>query len=114
MLIPAHNEASGIAATLRAITPQLRSDACLVVADNCSDDAPRPSPVELGAEVIVREDTAQLRGKGYALEYGVRHLAADAPEVVIIIDADCVIGAGLWIGWCVAALRTRAPSRPCT
>ena len=91
--IPAHNEALGIAETLRAIIPQLqKEDRLVVVADNCSDDTATVA-CALGAEVIERDDPT-LRGKGYALEYGVRYLAADAPDVVIIIDADCVAEAG--------------------
>jgi glycosyltransferase involved in cell wall biosynthesis len=38
-LIPAHDEAKGILATLNDIKPQLRpTDRLLVVADNCTDD----------------------------------------------------------------------------
>ena len=28
-------------------------------------------------------------GKGYALDFGLKHLAANPPDIVIIIDADC-------------------------
>jgi hypothetical protein len=43
VLVPAHNEESGIAATLAALLPQLAAgDRLLVVADNCSDAPPRP------------------------------------------------------------------------
>ncbi len=93
VLMPAHNEASIIAATLRSVMPQLGpGDRLLVVADNCSDatgDIARAA----GALVIEREN-ATLRGKGYALDFGVRHLGADAPEIVIVVDADCELGAG--------------------
>ena len=38
VMIPAHNEEVGLAATLRTVMPQLgEGDRCLVVADNCSD-----------------------------------------------------------------------------
>jgi cellulose synthase/poly-beta-1,6-N-acetylglucosamine synthase-like glycosyltransferase len=43
--------------------------------------------------VIERSDTAR-RGKGYALAYGLDFLAADPPEVVVIMDADCAISPG--------------------
>jgi cellulose synthase/poly-beta-1,6-N-acetylglucosamine synthase-like glycosyltransferase len=46
-----------------------------------------------GAEVVERTDN-ERRGKGYALDFGVRHLRTDPPEVVIIIDADCLIAPG--------------------
>ena len=93
MLIPAHNEALGIA-WLRSATPAApQTTTVAVVADNCSDDTATVAR-ELGVDVIVRDDQ-ELRGKGYALEYGVRYLASDAPEVVVIVDADCIVESGL-------------------
>ena len=88
VLMPAHDEAAGIAASLGAVKGQLEpGDRLLVVADNCSDDTARVAAAA-GAEVAVRTD-AQRRGKGYALAFGVEQLAADPPEVVLILDADC-------------------------
>ncbi|MCX2888154.1 MULTISPECIES: glycosyltransferase family 2 protein [Pseudomonas] len=93
VLVPAHDEASIIQATLATITPQLlEGDRLLVVADNCSDNTAQLAR-ESGAEVVERYD-AQLRGKGYALDFGVRHLARQPPEVVIVVDADCQVGEG--------------------
>lgn len=93
VLMPAHDEAAGIAASLGTLTPQLEpADRLLVVADNCSDDTAQVAAAA-GAEVAVRTD-AQRRGKGYALAFGVEQLAADAPEVVLIVDADCVVQPG--------------------
>lgn len=90
ILVPAHDEACGIGRTLRSVIPQLQAhDRLLVVADNCTDDTAAIARRE-GAEVMVRED-ATLRGKGYALDFGVRHLAADPPVIVIIVDADCSV-----------------------
>ncbi|HEU4459255.1 MAG TPA: glycosyltransferase family 2 protein [Methylibium sp.] len=98
VLMPAHNEQAGIAATLASITPQLRpGDRLLVVADNCSDDTAAIARAA-GAEVSERHDT-QRRGKGYALDHGVRHLQADAPEIVVMLDADCIAHPG-----CIDAL----------
>ncbi|OYY92502.1 MAG: glycosyl transferase [Hydrogenophilales bacterium 28-61-23] len=88
VLIPAHNEAAVIAETLRPLLAQLvSSDRILVVADNCSDDTAKIA-ADKGAEVVERSDPDH-RGKGYALDFGIRHLAADPPETVIIVDADC-------------------------
>lgn len=88
VLIPAHNEASMIAGTLAAIRPQLLpGDRLLVVADNCSDDTAAVAETG-GAEVASRSDTDR-RGKGFALDFGVRRLAENPPDIVIIIDADC-------------------------
>ncbi|OUM22787.1 glycosyl transferase [Pseudomonas putida] len=93
VLVPAHDEAAIIRATLASITPQLLAgDRLLVVADNCTDDTARLAR-EAGAEVVERFDTV-LRGKGYALDFGVRHLAEQPPEVVIVVDADCQVGEG--------------------
>lgn len=93
VLIPAHEEALVIAATLRALVPQLvTGDRLLVVADNCTDNTAQIA-AETGAEVYQRSDQ-ERRGKGYALDFGVRQLEQKPPEVVLIIDADCVIDGG--------------------
>jgi cellulose synthase/poly-beta-1,6-N-acetylglucosamine synthase-like glycosyltransferase len=90
VLVPAHNEAFGIAATLHSIRAQLhQGDRLLVVADNCEDDTAAVAR-QHGAEVIERSD-ALLRGKGYALDAGVRHLAQAPCQVVIVVDADCLL-----------------------
>jgi cellulose synthase/poly-beta-1,6-N-acetylglucosamine synthase-like glycosyltransferase len=93
VLVPAHNEASVIAATLRSLAPELRSgDRVLVVADNCSDDTAGVAALA-GACVVERRD-AEHRGKNHALEFGVQQLASDPPEIVIIVDADCQVEPG--------------------
>jgi cellulose synthase/poly-beta-1,6-N-acetylglucosamine synthase-like glycosyltransferase len=93
VLIPAHNEAAGIEATLRCLQSQLRSgDRVLVVADNCSDDTAALAR-RAGAEVIERSHAVD-RGKGFALDFGVRHLSARPPAMVLIVDADCLLDAG--------------------
>jgi cellulose synthase/poly-beta-1,6-N-acetylglucosamine synthase-like glycosyltransferase len=91
VLIPAHNEGAGILPTIRDVQAQLGPrDGILVVADNCTDDTAEIVRAA-GVEVIVRADPAR-RGKGYALEFGVRHLGLDPPDVVVIMDADCRLG----------------------
>jgi cellulose synthase/poly-beta-1,6-N-acetylglucosamine synthase-like glycosyltransferase len=93
VLMPAHNEASIIATSLRSVMPQLADrDRMLVVADNCSDETQTIAESE-GAEVILRSDLVR-RGKGYALDFGVRHLEKDPPDVIVVIDADCQITPG--------------------
>ena len=93
VLVPAHDEALIISRTLRTIVPQMaRGDRLVVVADNCTDDTAALAATE-GAEVLVRGDLLR-RGKGYALDFGIRHLASDAPEIVLIIDADCRVRQG--------------------
>jgi glycosyltransferase involved in cell wall biosynthesis len=93
VVVPAHNEEEMIAGTLRAIAPQLvAGDRLIVVADNCSD-ATAAIATAAGATVIERVDQSH-RGKGYALDFGVRHLERNPPEAVLIIDADCEIAPG--------------------
>ena len=91
VLIPAHNEGSGILPTIRDVQAQLGpNDRILVVVDNCTDDTAAIVQAA-GVEVTVRADPAR-RGKGYALEFGVRHLGLSPPDVIVIMDADCRLG----------------------
>jgi cellulose synthase/poly-beta-1,6-N-acetylglucosamine synthase-like glycosyltransferase len=93
VLVPAHNESPGLLPTLANIQGQLLpADRLLVVADNCSDDTAALASGR-GAEVVERNDPTK-RGKGYALDWGVRHLGSNPPEIVIIIDADCRLAEG--------------------
>jgi cellulose synthase/poly-beta-1,6-N-acetylglucosamine synthase-like glycosyltransferase len=88
VLIPAHNEVNGIQGTLISVQAQLQPhDRVLVVADHCTDATAQIARAR-GAEVIERQNSPQ-RGKGYALAFGLEHLQADPPEVVVFIDADC-------------------------
>ena len=108
VLVPAHDEARGIGTTLVSIRRQLRQgDRLLVVADNCSDDTAALARAA-GAEVAERNDPAR-RGKGYALDHGLRELAARPPHVVVVVDADCDVGDG-----CIDQLARRcgATGRP--
>jgi len=88
VLVPAHNESTGLVPTLSDIKGQLNAaDRVLVVADNCTDDTAAVAAAA-GADVVARDDPNR-RGKGYALACGIRHLDADPPEMVIVLDADC-------------------------
>ena len=88
VLVPAHNESSGLQPTLADLKSQLRQgDRLVVVADNCTDDTAAIAK-QMGAEVTVRNDTTKI-GKGYALDWGVRFLSDQPPEIVMIVDADC-------------------------
>jgi cellulose synthase/poly-beta-1,6-N-acetylglucosamine synthase-like glycosyltransferase len=93
VLIPAHNESVGILPTIENVMTQLRfDDRLLVVADNCTDDTLIVATL-LGAEVVERNDPLRI-GKGYALDWGVKHLSADPPGILIILDADCCFSDG--------------------
>jgi cellulose synthase/poly-beta-1,6-N-acetylglucosamine synthase-like glycosyltransferase len=87
-LVPAHDEAAGIRSTIADIQKQMRScDRLLVVADNCADDTAAEARAA-GAEVIERNEPAK-RGKGFALDWGIRHLGADPRQITVVVDADC-------------------------
>jgi len=90
VIVPAHNESVGIIRTIKSILPQLKhNDQLIVIADNCSDDTANIAS-GLGAKVVIRKSET-LRGKGYALDFGLKYLEANPPQVVIMIDADCTI-----------------------
>lgn len=93
ILMPAHNEELVITKAIQSILPQLsNSKQLLVITDNCSDNTASIAK-ELGANVIERFDTTR-RGKGYALDFGLQFLKDNPPQVVLIIDADCIISSG--------------------
>jgi len=93
ILIPAHNEEGGISATLRSIAPQLgKQDRLIVVADNCTDGTRNVAEAE-GAEVVSRT-SLEKRCKGFALDFGLRYLRSNPPDIVIVVDADCHVAPG--------------------
>ena len=112
VLMPAHDEAGGIAAAIAAVRAQLGAgDRLLVVADNCSD-ATAAIARAAGAEVIERTD-AQRRGKGYALDHGVRWLESGQERtplgVVVVVDADCIVAPGALARLAQSCLATARP-----
>ena len=110
VLVPAHNEAGTLAATLARIRRQLRADdQLLVVADNCTDDTAAIAR-RCGAEVVERNDP-QHRGKGYALAAGVNRLRHRAPEVVLIVDADCNLEENAVDRLAAQVVHTRRPAQ---
>jgi cellulose synthase/poly-beta-1,6-N-acetylglucosamine synthase-like glycosyltransferase len=63
-----------------------------VIADNCGDRTAETAR-EAGAFVLERTDLV-LKGKGYALDYGLKFLAKNPPEMVVFMDADCTVSPG--------------------
>jgi cellulose synthase/poly-beta-1,6-N-acetylglucosamine synthase-like glycosyltransferase len=93
VLVPAHDEEACIRTTLASVVPQLRpGDRLLVVADNCADRTAEFAR-SAGAAVVERVDPDR-RGKGFALDFGVRALEPDPPDVVVVVDADCLVRPG--------------------
>ena len=108
ILIPAHNESEVIGKTLSSLMPQLAGDErVVVIADNCSDntaDLARSYNVE-----VIERTHATKRGKGYALDFGLSHLESDAPNVVVMLDADCIVEAGGVAKIAVASYESNRP-----
>ncbi|MDB9524431.1 glycosyltransferase family 2 protein [Oscillatoria sp. CS-180] len=93
VLMPAHNEESVIKNTLNQLIPEVDSpNKIWVIADNCSDQTAELARTT-GVTVLERTDTSR-RGKGYALDYGLRALAEHQPDVVVMVDADCWVTPG--------------------
>ncbi len=97
VIVPAHNEAGGIARTvanLRQLDWPAGRSRVVVIADNCTDDTARVAR-EAGATVIERHDL-QHRGKGYALAHIFHWSRADAKaDAVVVVDADSEASANL-------------------
>ena len=108
ILIPAHDEETEIAATLRSLQDHVgESHRVFVVAHNCTDRTAEIARA-LGAEVLeARDDGAE--GKPSALRAGLAALAADPPEIVITLDADCTVNPG---GIATLARTTREHAAP--
>lgn len=93
ILMPAHNEEAVIQETLSRLVPSLpEGTRVLVIADNCSD-ATASIARSFGVEVLERTHATE-RGKGFALAAGMRHLEQSPPDVVMIVDADCLVTPG--------------------
>lgn len=108
ILIPAHNEASIISHNIAMLASNVPAGTqILVVADNCSDDTAMLARAA-GAEVVERTDH-EHRGKGYALAFGRDALAADPPDCVIILDADCALDKDSAAKLSAAAVRKTVP-----
>ncbi|MEM9568308.1 MAG: glycosyltransferase family 2 protein [Cyanobacteria bacterium P01_E01_bin.34] len=105
VLVPAHNEASGIGFTLQNLLNEVSNPQQIcVIADNCTDETAAIAR-EYNVQVLERTDT-EMRGKGYALDFGLQHLEAKSdspPDVVVMVDADCQVTAGT-----LAAIAERA------
>jgi cellulose synthase/poly-beta-1,6-N-acetylglucosamine synthase-like glycosyltransferase len=95
IVVPAHNEEAGIAATVKNLFsidyPKDRFSV-VVVADNCSDGTAALAEAA-GARVLVRHDE-KLRGKGYALQHAFTLLAPEV-DALVVVDADTIVSPNL-------------------
>ena len=100
IVIPAHDEAGVIGATVRSCQG-LDYDRDLfaihVIADNCTDGTALEAR-EAGASVVERSDP-DLRSKGHALEYFFTKVPEGRPDAgydaAVLIDADTVVSPSL-------------------
>ncbi len=90
VLIPAHNEAEQIVEVLEVLQQQVtEQDEIIVIADNCHDNTAELAKSK-GVTVLERENLND-RGKGYALDYAMQQIKDNPPEVLVILDGDCII-----------------------
>ncbi len=96
IVIPAHDEESGIATTVascRAAEYPEPLFGVLVIADNCTDRTAAVA-AEAGARVVERFDESR-KSKGYAIEYLIGRLIASGDfevlDAIVLIDADTTI-----------------------
>lgn len=103
VVIPAHNEAASIGATLLSLRQQTRPpDEVLVVCDNCTDDTAAIAAT-CGARVFVTEgNTARKAG---ALNQALRQElpALGGSDLILLMDADSALSEA-WIDAAIAAL----------
>jgi 1,2-diacylglycerol 3-beta-glucosyltransferase len=98
VLVPAHDEAAGIAPVVERLRtqdyPRERFDV-VVIADNCTD-ATAERARAAGATVWER-DAPDDRGKGQALAWAIDRIQAEPErwDAIAVIDADCLASANL-------------------
>jgi cellulose synthase/poly-beta-1,6-N-acetylglucosamine synthase-like glycosyltransferase len=110
VLVPAHNEAAILAKTLARLVAQVPDPGAIVlVADNCTD-ATAGIARTLGVTVLERHDPDR-RGKGFALDFGVRHLRAARPDVLVVMDADCETSQAALVGLINTVAAARLPAQ---
>ncbi len=90
-LVPAHNEAAGIRATLESLSRQSRqADRVVVIADNCTDDTAGIA-AEAGAEVFVT--VGNRHKKAGALNQALAQILPTLcpDDAVLVMDADSTL-----------------------
>lgn len=88
IIIPAHNEESGVADTLNSLKA-CSNAAIVLVADNCTD---RTASIgkEAGVRVIIRDDPGN-RGKPQALAFALDILLKEEFRFFAFVDADSIV-----------------------
>ncbi len=101
VIVPAHDEERGIAATVESLLTMefpVAMRRVIVVADNCGD-ATAERAARAGAMVLERRDPTK-RGKGYALSYAFERSIADGmADAVVVVDADTTVTRNLLLAF---------------
>lgn len=80
IVIPAHNEENTIAQVIEKVrNSKIKSE--IIVVDNCSTDKTYDIAASQGVKVIRCED----KGKGYAMEAGIKEVDSD---IIVFVDGD--------------------------
>ncbi len=111
LFLPAHNEATTIAASLTRLLRQLPPSFTLVVlADNCIDDTAAVARNFAGVTVWER-NCQDRKGKGHALRHGFRRLRQEGiqAEAVLVFDVDTYASAATLLVLAAAAVETQRP-----
>ena len=111
-LIPAHNEAASIVATIRSLQAQtVQLASIVVVADNCTDNTARLARAA-GAEVMITVGNRDK--KAGAMNFGLAHLlpSCDDDAHILITDADSILNVD-WVERALTALRKRGVGAVC-
>jgi cellulose synthase/poly-beta-1,6-N-acetylglucosamine synthase-like glycosyltransferase len=91
-LVPAHNEASTIQATVLALlTQDLPVTRLIVICDNCSDDTERIAR-EAGAETYVTVDNTAMKAGGLNQALALVLPDMDDTDMLAAVDADSIVG----------------------
>jgi len=94
VVIPAHNEELHIARCVKSVWAADRSSidlGVIVIADNC-EDLTSSAASGAGARAMARTNPLE-RGKGYALDFAFRALAAEGWDAFAVVDADSEVAA---------------------
>jgi cellulose synthase/poly-beta-1,6-N-acetylglucosamine synthase-like glycosyltransferase len=91
VLVPAHDEAQTIAATLGSLSQQTRPpDRVVVVADNCTDDTADVARAH-GADVFVTVGNTDKKAGALNQALAESFREIDARDVTMVMDADSVV-----------------------
>jgi cellulose synthase/poly-beta-1,6-N-acetylglucosamine synthase-like glycosyltransferase len=112
IIIPAHNEELVIDKLLNSLFFQInKKTTVVVVADNCTDSTKYVAE-QFGAIVLERMDEVK-KGKGYALDFAMQYFKNSPKDVIIMLDADCVVERNCISKLVQTAIEMKSPVQAC-